>query len=204
MITKVIFLDIDGPMISGRAAYLPDQTYIHSVFDPCATAMLLRLIENSGARIVISSTHGKKGYDHIKQLFESNGVNPNLLHPDWVTPKKLTSWRIHEISWWLQDHPEVTSYVAIDDEQLNVKYVANSVQCDTYEGFSFRNFLECCLYLDAFSGKPEEVDNKRKEATQMIQFAKRKEIWRTVRCEEPNQHRVWAIADELFPPIKNV
>lgn len=74
MITKVIFLDIDGPMISGRAAYLPDQTYIHSVFDPCATAMLLRVIEHSGARIVISSTHGKRGTTTL-----SSCLNPTAL-----------------------------------------------------------------------------------------------------------------------------
>lgn len=196
--TKVIFLDIDGPMIPLRAYFLPDQTSPVSVFDPCATSLLLRLIKDSGAQIVISSTWGLHGYGQCADLLKRNGIDPALMHKDWITPRKMSSYRVNEIQWWLDRHPEVTHYVAIDDEGLTVTMVPNSVLCDAHEGFSWRNYLECCIYLDTFNG-PD--DPKRQHTADLITYFKRREIWRTKRTDEPGQPLTWHYADLLFPPI---
>ena len=37
---RVLFLDIDGPMIPYRAKYLPTQTAVMTKFDPIAVAMI--------------------------------------------------------------------------------------------------------------------------------------------------------------------
>lgn len=192
--SKIIFLDIDGPMIPVKCYMLPGHTTSSArTFDPCATAMLLRIIDLSGAKIVISSTHGQRGYDHCVRLLDTNGIDPALLHDDWITPRRMSSYRIHEIQWWLDAHPETAHYVAIDDEQLDTEWIKNSVQCDGYEGFSFRNYLECCMFLDCV--EPEKID----EHNRMIQYLKRREIWRTKRMNEAGAYQVHQFAEEMFP-----
>lgn len=192
--SKVIFLDIDGPMIPVKCYMLPQHTTSSArTFDPCATAMLQRILDLSGASIVISSTHGQRGIDHCVKLLGDNGIAPSYLHDDWITPRKMSSYRIHEIRWWLDAHPETTHYVAIDDEQLDTEWIQNSVQCDGYEGFSFRNYLECCMFLDCV--EPEKVD----EHTRMIQYLKRREIWRTKRMNEVDSYQIHQFAEKMFP-----
>lgn len=184
--SKILFLDIDGPMIPVRAYFLPNQTPLVSVFDPCATSMLLRLLEDSGAKIVISSTWGHKGKERCEALLRDNGIDPSYLHDDWVTPRKMSSARFHEIGWWLMKHPEVTHYVAIDDEDLPVDWIPNAVLCDAAEGFSYRNYKECKVML----GIVEDAD---------IVYMKRRELWRLARNGDPMKHKMSCLADELFP-----
>lgn len=185
--TKVVMLDIDGPMIPIRAYFLSNQTNPASLFDPCASAMLLRLLDDSGAKIVISSTWGRFGKERCEELLSKNGIDPSYLHEDWITPRKMSSTRYHEIGWWLARHPEITHYVAIDDEDLPIDLIPNAVKCDSAEGFSFRNFKECKLLL----GLEEKHD---------VNDMKRREIWRLARAGDPMQHKLWQIADDLFPP----
>lgn len=184
----IVFLDIDGPMIPVRAFFLPNQTRPASIFDPCATGMLLKLLQESSAKIVISSTWGQFGKDRCEELLAKNGIDPSYLHEDWVTPRKMSSARYHEIKWWLDKHPEVTHYVAIDDEDLPIDWITNAVKCDGAEGFSLRNFKECEVALGIVGG--DEVD---------LGGMKRREIWRLARRGDPIQHNLWNFADELFP-----
>ena len=191
MSNRVIFLDVDGPMIPVRAFYLPNQTPIYSIFDPCAVAMLNRLIALSDAKLVITSTWSSKGLEFVKAMLDKNGVEGDI-HHDWTTPKKLTSSRTNEISWWLSNHSEVTEWVALDDERLDAAILPKFVQCDTYEGFSYRNMLEALKHLG--------IANK--QSLDELNYLLRKEVWRLQRTGDADEHRTWAFADELFPVIK--
>lgn len=150
--SKVIFLDVDGPMIPVRAYHLPNQTKPASVFDPIAAAMLDKLIKMSGAKLVISSTWQINGLDGVKELLSKNGIDPAHLHEDWATKSagrsKFSSMRCNEIKWWLDDHPEVEAWVALDDEELDFEQVQFAVKASTYDGLSYRNYLEAQIYLD--------------------------------------------------------
>ena len=141
---KVLFLDIDGPMIPRRAYFLPNQTGVVSIFDPVAVSLLLKVLEDSGAKIVISSTWGNHGQDLVKETLEKNGISWNYVHPDWVTPRKMSSSRDHEIKWWLQKHKEVTHWVSLDDEKL----AKNNVRVSFEDGMQWRHYLELLKYLD--------------------------------------------------------
>jgi hypothetical protein len=194
IVSKIIFLDIDGPMIPVRAYFLakPDSGTL-STFDPLASVMLNKLLEISGAKLVISSIKASSGYDEMVKLLEDNGISPSHMHEDWVTPRRMSSYRIHEICWWLEKHPEVTHYVAIDDENLDMSWVPCAVLCDAYEGFSLRNYLECCVHLDSYEDRnPDEVKD-------MISLLKRRELWRTQRNGEAGQQKVWDLSKDLFP-----
>jgi hypothetical protein len=144
---QIIFLDIDGPMIPVRASFLHSQSFIHSVFDPCAAGMVSALLrDDADTRLVISSTRRRRGKDHIITLLDSNNIPANKLHSDWSTTHQYHLTRSEEIRDWLQRHPEVTSYIAIDDETLDDDIVR--VKCCTYEGFSFLNYLQCKIVLN--------------------------------------------------------
>lgn len=193
--SKVIFIDIDGPLIPMRAYFLPTQTPLVSVFDPCAVALLLRVVSMSQAQFVVSSTWGFHGYDKCMETFAKNGIHPNLFHKDWITPRKMSSSRSMEIRWWLEGHPEVTHHVAVDDEDLNSDLVANAALCDAYEGFSWRNYLECLTFLDA-----HETVGEKDAALSAIDMFKRREINRTRRRDEKKWEAI-AAANQLFPPV---
>lgn len=193
---KYVFVDIDGPMIPMRAYFLPQQTPVVSIFDPCAVSMLLRLVHASQAKLVVSSSWGTQGYDACMEVFAKNGIHPNLFHEDWVTPRKMSSSRVQEIRMWLDRHPETTHYVALDDEGLDADFLPCAVQCDAYEGFSWRNFLECCVYLDAYS-HPDE--NNRQKYLAQVEYFKRREIRRTKRPNEFGVGLTREAADLIFP-----
>lgn len=160
--TKIVFLDFDGPMIPVKAYYLPNQTKIATLFDPCAVGMLLRLLELTDAKIVISSTHRQHGKAHVNKLFTQAGIPLSYLHRDWHTMLDSPYTRSEEIQMWLNDHPSIDPYIAIDDEKLEPTIV--STKCSAYEGFGMANFIECKLALDAYdltSSVPVQIQRER-------------------------------------------
>lgn len=200
MSNKCIFLDFDGPMVPVRAYWLPNQTKPASVFDPVAVSLLNKLIQDSGAKLVISSSWRFFGRDRVGEVLSKNSIDPAHLHDDWETPRKFTSQRIHEISWWLADHPEVTHSVAIDDEVLDMHFVPNAVQADTYEGFSLRNYLEARLFLDVY-GENEQA--QKNEHRQLIMALKENAIAHLKRKGDPDYWKVLDAVEELLHPREN-
>lgn len=193
-VSKVIILDIDGPMIPTRAHSLPTQTKLFSVFDPCAVSLLNNLIIATGAQIVISSTWASQGLHNCIDLLHKNNVIPQSIHNDWRTPRKLSSTRTQEIGWWLQEHHEVTHYVAFDDEQLDAKALPGFVQCDMDEGLSYKNYIEAKILL----GIATDLDKDK------LLHLQRKEIWRTQRHGDAHESLTWRFADTLFPVTRDV
>lgn len=114
--TKVIFLDIDGPMIPGRARYIEGQTKVLSIFDPCAVGFLNNFCQAKGWRIVISSSWVRvfgeeKTYEHCL----NQGLKAQYFHPDKYCSGEI-NWRYTRIAKFLSDHPDITKYIILDDE----------------------------------------------------------------------------------------
>ncbi|PWC97726.1 HAD domain-containing protein [Azospirillum sp. TSO5] len=150
---KVIFLDIDGPMIPGRAYYLPENHgTLVTRFDPVAVAMVLRLLHLAPAKLVISSTWRKHGRERLAAGLACNGICPAHLHDDWSTGPHFDgpSGRTREIRSWLKRHPEVTHYVAIDDEDVALN---GAVRCSMEDGLMKEHFKR--------AGQLLEIDNMR-------------------------------------------
>lgn len=188
MTNRVVFLDIDGPMIPTRASFLPDQPIVMTKFDPCAVGMLNSLLDRSGAKLVISSTWSKLGLSACQKALCDNGLPASALHKDWKTIKRISSSRTQEIVWWLEDHQSV-EYVILDDERLSSLTFPGFVQCDTYEGFSFRNYLESLQTFGLTDSKEDEL----------LVYLRRNEVWRTQRTGDPHELRTWEFSDKLFP-----
>lgn len=116
MTDKIIFLDIDGPVIPYRCALLEGQTKIMTLFDPVAVGMLNHLCSEYGARIVIHSSWvrimgGKETYDHCV----SQGLKAEHFHEDAYCDENIV-WRYTRVAEWLNRHPEVIMYAILDDE----------------------------------------------------------------------------------------
>ena len=120
---KVLFLDIDGPMIPMRAWVINTERKLYERFDPIATATIKRVLDKVDAKIVISSAWRDYGYEKIVKVLDENGISHSYIHEDWQT-KDLFGHQIHsrhkEILDWLKRHPEVDRYVVLDDAKLDI------------------------------------------------------------------------------------
>lgn len=145
---KIIFLDIDGPMIPYRCMFMPGQTVPWTVFDPVAVSMLNNLCEEHGWRIVIHSTWiqvmgGQVTRDHCV----SQGINPDHFHSlAFCDEREHNRWT--RVAKWLEHHPEVTKYVMLDDDEYYsddyYKHPADMkdhlIQINYYTGMMFKDF----------------------------------------------------------------
>ena len=146
---KIIFLDIDGPLLPARAWVLPQNRDASetSQFDPIAVAFVNRLIERSEGQIVISSTWRARGLKYITQCFEANGISARDFHSDWATPTgpNINYSRKEQIAVWLHNHSEVTHYVCIDDIDLGIK---ECVLVTFQDGMLLDHYREATRLLD--------------------------------------------------------
>jgi hypothetical protein len=103
---KVIFLDIDGVLNCKKTSNPRKFPY---VVDPKLLKRFLRLLERSGAKVVLTSTWR---YDPAGLFSAKHWGIPFIdITPDM--PKKA---RRNEVLSWLKTHPKVKRYVVIDDE----------------------------------------------------------------------------------------
>lgn len=136
---KVIFLDVDGVMTSVRTGW-------HN-WDIYAVSFLKWACEMSGTKIVISSTWR---YNRNRDFFEA--IFPNLIHDDWKTPNDLSNFDIKcrgdEIKIWLDRHPEVDTYVILDDDD-DMLGDQPLIQTDYHNGIMYGDMekLRLCLGL---------------------------------------------------------
>ena len=103
---KVIFLDIDGVLNCSKTHNPRNLPY---VIDPKLLTRFERLLERTGAKVVLSSTwrYDPAGlFSAKRQGIPFIGVTPDMPHKP----------RRKEILAWLKGHPKVARYVVIDDD----------------------------------------------------------------------------------------
>ena len=186
---KVLFLDIDGPMIPIRAFILPFQdTGNPTWFDPIAVVFINKLLdEDPTLKLVISSARRGAGTDEVRRILAKNGMDPRCLHDDWCTPVKLTGTRGDEIQWWLDDHPEVTHHVAVDD--IAIDGDVNSVRVTLDDGISRINMLEIRSALEILGNSTKSEMNSNINTMKSFELRK----------HDMNSAELREIADELYP-----
>lgn len=145
---KVIFLDVDGVLNSEKfwgeqtqhfrytaalnEGKTDDEISVVANFDPVAVEWVNYIVTKTDAEIVVSSTW-RSDYN-IQFKLRYAGIKKPMYG---ITPFSKDRHRGTEIKKWLDDHPEVTHYVIIDDdndmldEQLN-----NFVQTGWAEGLN--------------------------------------------------------------------
>lgn len=135
---KVIFLDIDGVLnhqkhyewlMNTNEPTPMQRTYPYTEFSPVSCKLLRDIIDNTDAKLVVSSSWRLDGLVKLNKLFRFFGL-PNAID---VTPCLNTARGI-EIGAWLAAHPEVTNYVILDDdEDMNVEQLPFFIKTNPYE-----------------------------------------------------------------------
>lgn len=116
---KILFLDFDGVLVTNR--YQDEQIdsggvlrdNYGAVFDPVCVENLRRIIDNTDADIVVTSTWKmERGLDGIMWMWADRHLPGNILD---VTPDIDPIHRGNEIQAWIERWGEECRYAIIDD-----------------------------------------------------------------------------------------
>lgn len=110
---KVIFLDIDGVLVTNLSEQCEEGPFWHK-FDQTSVERLNRIIQATDAEIVLSSTWRiGRDFGQLGDYFISQGV---CKKPIEKTPRFGGQHRGDEIADYLGSHSGIESFVIIDDD----------------------------------------------------------------------------------------
>lgn len=120
---RIIFLDFDGVITS--EAYTRQCIFEHKAenlfgldwFDPNCIAALKKIIDETDAQIVVSSSWRELEIEKLQHLWQEHNMPGKLIAttPIWVLTKR------EAILQWLKDNSYDT-YVIIDDDDLKLEH----------------------------------------------------------------------------------
>ena len=113
---RVIFLDIDGPMIP-CAMYLIDHLCsIKRMMSPPAVAVLKELCKRTGAKVVFNTTHNSPTGEapDIEVALQMAGLPAECIHPTAPKTRYPSLPRDLAVKEWLAAHPGA-DWIALDD-----------------------------------------------------------------------------------------
>lgn len=126
MSDKVLFLDLDGPMIPGRSYMHGAQeggglilAGVYNKFDPIAVAMINDVCEHRSWKIVLHTSWVRHiGGALTKAHCIDQGIDEHCFHEDaWCDEDE--NWRYTRVAKWLNAHPGVEEYLIVDDTPYN-------------------------------------------------------------------------------------
>lgn len=144
---KVLFLDIDGVVNSGRSQiafgkYPHDLTSDRKFFDNIALAMIRKLCYSNDIQICVSSSWRYEFTAHEM----ANALDLPIVS---VTPT-FGETRGEEIRDWLLANPDVAHYAIVDDiNEMLEEQQSNFVKTDPDEGLLYRDYLQIASILEA-------------------------------------------------------
>lgn len=114
---KVIFLDIDGPMIPASYFLVDSMASWKRRFPETTIAVLRELCIRTGAKVVFNTTHNRPfvDVDDIDVALEKQGLDREHIHETDLATKYPDLPRDVAVKEWLHRHPEVTDWIALDD-----------------------------------------------------------------------------------------
>ena len=165
---KVIFLDIDGVLNTQRHndyCYkngLNNSDEYGYLFDPEAVTNLKKIIDETGAGIVISSSWKFMGQSKMQKLWKDRrlpgkfvGLTPNSMSDELLINvdldnKDIMSIRGQEIKEWLmQQGSDITHYVILDDMNDILQEQENHfVWIDPEVGITTGNVVQAIMILN--------------------------------------------------------
>lgn len=145
---KIIFQDIDGPLIPHRMYFNGgrpfDQNRASFIWDPIAVQMVNKLTNKYDAKIVFSTAHGENPVEVLRHQAACNGLMN--IHPDSKTNFPFTDNKYRAITEWLDAHPNVgrLDWIVIDDQQV---CLTHQVKVHWGVGLTLKNYKKACMLL---------------------------------------------------------
>ena len=139
---KVIFLDIDGVLNNFGLI----SRYGFDYIDEGCVLLLAQVVKSTRAEIVLSSSWRREEYDLslAKAALERADLEIKDCTP-WLNGRA----RVYEIKQWLEEHPGVTKFVILDDDEDAGFEVDGFFQTDPEVGFTSEIAENVVLYLGA-------------------------------------------------------
>jgi hypothetical protein len=140
----ILFLDIDGVLVTADSLRKSDQSGINAMPEPRCVEQLNRIIRETGADVVLSSTWK---IFHVTALSVNRFLFPKfgvVGHCVGVTPTLHTQAgrlvgaepRGHEIQSWLDANGNPDRFVILDDANDMEHLLPRLVQCSYFEGLT--------------------------------------------------------------------
>lgn len=131
---KIIFLDIDGVLNTDQI--IRDYSKRHNKYDVVSSELISKLnkiVEKTKAKVVISSSwrnvFSKKKI--VNKYLIPNGFKGEVIDTTRLTRSSDFGFRGQEIQEWLNEHPNVTSFVVLDDISFGLDNIKeNFVETD--------------------------------------------------------------------------
>lgn len=144
---KVIFLDVDGVLNNGTWAqrmYKEEgvRVYAEDLLEDRALRLLKLLVDETGARIVISSAWRRipTAYDNLITQLHHHGIEVADQTP------YVGSERGDDITAWFSRHPNTERYVILDDDSDMGDHMEHLVKTDFNTGLT-REIVDRCIAL---------------------------------------------------------
>ncbi len=157
---NVIFLDIDGPLLSRRMwaavdnfALLRtpvDERITHLKFDPGSVGLISRACELAQAQLVLASNWRRTwpgDLEALRQKLEYEGLPPHLWHQNWKLPVIPTGNKQSELEVWLEENGPVAKAVFIDDETLTCPTPVVQITVSLDDGFGMQAYRDTISYF---------------------------------------------------------
>ena len=118
---NIVLLDFDGVLTSEPFTrqcifeHRRENWYGLDWFDPKCVEHLRKIVDATGAKIVVSSSWRDLGMDKLRKVWAENNMPGELIDttPIWVLTK------VEAIKQWLKDHP-CRRFAVLDDSELDV------------------------------------------------------------------------------------
>ncbi len=138
---KVVFLDVDGVLNCRRTCVafggIPSGFKPGAVsrLDPVGLALIRRICETAGAKVVLSSTWRKcRPWQELAAEFDLPIIGRTANYSEKGRE------RGYEIADWLENHVEVTHYAIIDDDSDMLPHqMPMFVHSSGFDGFTWAN-----------------------------------------------------------------
>jgi len=115
--TLIVILDVDGPVIPATQVLVDPMSTWDRIVPKTTVAVLSRLCERTGAKIVFNSTHNDQwdGVPDIVDALVAAGLDRSHVHPTHDRTAYPAVSRAQAAAEWLAAHPEVDDWIAFDD-----------------------------------------------------------------------------------------
>lgn len=163
---KIIFLDIDGVLNTERWHCQTDSNELQDEygykFDPVAVTNLSKIIEETGADIVISSSWKFMGLSKMRKMWKDRklpgnviGITPNTVSDEFLLNVDLDNMDIMAIrgqevkEWLMLNKNEITNYVILDDmNDIIQEQESHFVWIDPEVGITSGNAVQAIFILN--------------------------------------------------------
>lgn len=140
---RIVFIDVDGPLIPGRAYILKSEN-AHRSLEPIGAEFLKSICSRCEAKLVACSTWASNKERFFK-LFNDGDISESWFHKDWkVEYPHCDLTRQEAVKKWLDEHPGVEEYIIIDDAKHDDP---NWIQVHPEIGITIDNYREATKRL---------------------------------------------------------